>query len=108
MIDLLASPQVFMSSFQSMDSFCPIGPAIVTPDELGDPHSLGIRCSVNGVTKQNSNTNQVLYKYHSGISQNPMLIGRGRKDKVEGSTDPVERISRSRSFCQILIFLNWI
>ena len=42
-----------------MDSFCPIGPAIVTPDELGDPHNLGIRCTVNGVTKQNSNTNQV-------------------------------------------------
>ena len=43
-----------------MDCFSPIGPAIVTPDELGDPHNLGIRCTVNGVTKQNSNTNQVL------------------------------------------------
>ena len=43
-----------------MDGFSPIGPAIVTPDELGDPHNLGIRCTVNGVTKQNSNTNQVM------------------------------------------------
>ena len=43
-----------------MDCFSPIGPAIVTPDELGDPHNLGIRCTVNGVTKQNSNTNQVM------------------------------------------------
>ena len=46
-----------------MDSFCPIGPAIVTPDKLGDPHNLGIRCTVNGVTKQNSNTNQVPNDY---------------------------------------------
>jgi len=46
---------------KAMDCFSPIGPAIVTPDELGDPHNLGIRCTVNGVTKQNSNTNQLVF-----------------------------------------------
>lgn len=47
---------------KAMDGFCPLGPAIVTPDELGDPHSLGLRCRVNGVTKQDSNTNQLVHK----------------------------------------------
>ena len=42
--------------------FFALGPAIVTPDELGDPHNLGIRCSVNGVLQQNSNTNQLVFK----------------------------------------------
>jgi 2-keto-4-pentenoate hydratase/2-oxohepta-3-ene-1,7-dioic acid hydratase in catechol pathway len=37
------------------------GPAVVTVDELGNPHNLGIRCSVNGVMKQNSNTNQLVF-----------------------------------------------
>ncbi len=45
-----------------MDSFAPIGPAIVTTDEIGDPHALGIRCLLNGVPVQNSNTNQLVHK----------------------------------------------
>lgn len=47
---------------KAMDNFCPLGPSIVTPDELGDPHNLGLRCRVNGVTKQDSNTNQLVHK----------------------------------------------
>ncbi len=35
-----------------MDAYAPIGPAIVTTDEIGDPHTLGIRCFLNGVTVQ--------------------------------------------------------
>jgi 2-keto-4-pentenoate hydratase/2-oxohepta-3-ene-1,7-dioic acid hydratase in catechol pathway len=37
------------------------GPVVVTCDELGDPHNLGIRCKVNGETKQDSNTNQLVF-----------------------------------------------
>ncbi|KAH3790064.1 fumarylacetoacetate hydrolase domain-containing protein 2-like isoform X1 [Dreissena polymorpha] len=47
---------------KAMFQFCPLGPAVVTPDELGDPHNLGLRCRVNGVTKQESNTNQLVHK----------------------------------------------
>lgn len=47
---------------KAMDGFCPLGPAIVTPDELGDPHNLGLRCRVNDVIKQDSNTNQLVHK----------------------------------------------
>lgn len=47
---------------KAMDGFCPLGPAIVTKDELPNVHNLGIRCSVNGVTKQNSTTAQLVFK----------------------------------------------
>ena len=33
---------------KTFDGFAPIGPEIVTPDEIEDPHALGIRCFVNG------------------------------------------------------------
>jgi len=47
---------------KAFDTFAPIGPAIVTPDELGDAHKLGIRCVRNGVIVQNSNTDQLVFK----------------------------------------------
>ncbi|CAG9794819.1 unnamed protein product [Diatraea saccharalis] len=47
---------------KSMDTFCPIGPWIVTSDEIGDPQKLDIECSVNGELKQNSNTCQLVHK----------------------------------------------
>lgn len=47
---------------QSMDTFCPLGPWIVTHDEIGDPQQLNIGCSLNGVEKQKSNTRQLVHK----------------------------------------------
>ncbi len=46
---------------KNFDNFCPIGPEIVTADELGDPHRLGIRCSVNGEVLQDSSTDQLIF-----------------------------------------------
>lgn len=47
---------------KSLDTFCPIGPCIVTTDEITDPHNLGLRTIVNGKTMQDSNTRELLYK----------------------------------------------
>jgi len=47
---------------KTFDNYCPIGPAIVTTDELGDAHKLGIRCYLNGKEVQNSNTEQMVFK----------------------------------------------
>lgn len=52
---------------KTMDDFCPLGPAIVTPDALSDPHKLGLRCRVNGETMQESNTEQLIFKTASLI-----------------------------------------
>ncbi|CAG0900637.1 unnamed protein product [Darwinula stevensoni] len=47
---------------KSMDTFCPMGPVLVTQDEIPDPHNLGIRCRVNGIVKQDSNTNNLIHR----------------------------------------------
>ena len=39
---------------KGIDTFCPLGPWIVTPDELGDPHDLRMELRVNGETRQES------------------------------------------------------
>ncbi|HVB05531.1 MAG TPA: fumarylacetoacetate hydrolase family protein [Acidimicrobiales bacterium] len=44
---------------KSGDGFKPIGPCIVTPDELGDPHALQVRLSVDGVLRQDYNTSDM-------------------------------------------------
>lgn len=47
---------------KTFDTFAPIGPEIVTSDEVGDPHALGIRCILNGDTVQDSTTAQLIFK----------------------------------------------
>ncbi|MDQ2908750.1 MAG: fumarylacetoacetate hydrolase family protein [Candidatus Eremiobacteraeota bacterium] len=46
---------------KSLDESCPIGPWIVTADEVGDPHKLDIALRVNGETKQTANTEQMIF-----------------------------------------------
>ncbi len=46
---------------KSLDGYCPMGPWIVTADEIPDPHALGLRLRVNGVVKQESNTRLMIY-----------------------------------------------
>jgi 2-keto-4-pentenoate hydratase/2-oxohepta-3-ene-1,7-dioic acid hydratase in catechol pathway len=46
---------------KTFDGFAPIGPEIVTPDEIEDPHTLGIRCFVNGEKVQDSSTAQLIF-----------------------------------------------
>jgi 2-keto-4-pentenoate hydratase/2-oxohepta-3-ene-1,7-dioic acid hydratase in catechol pathway len=47
---------------KSRDTFAPLGPYLVTADEIADPHQLQIRLSVNGTVKQNFNTNDMAHK----------------------------------------------
>lgn len=45
---------------KSLDGFTPIGPCIVTPDEIGDACNLSIKSYVNGELRQNSNTSHMI------------------------------------------------
>jgi 2-keto-4-pentenoate hydratase/2-oxohepta-3-ene-1,7-dioic acid hydratase in catechol pathway len=47
---------------KSFPSFCPIGPAIVTADEIQDPHALDIRLSIDGEELQHSNTRELIFR----------------------------------------------
>jgi 2-keto-4-pentenoate hydratase/2-oxohepta-3-ene-1,7-dioic acid hydratase in catechol pathway len=46
---------------KTFDTFAPTGPELVTPDEVPDPHDLGIRLRLNGQTMQDSNTKQLIF-----------------------------------------------
>ena len=47
---------------KGLDGFCPMGPLVVTADEIGDPHRLDISLRVNGVEKQRSNTRHLIFR----------------------------------------------
>lgn len=47
---------------KSFDTFAPIGPAIVTRDEIVDPHALDVRLSIDGEELQHSNTKHLIFK----------------------------------------------
>lgn len=52
---------------KSFDTHAPMGPWIVTADEVGDPHHLGLRCYVNGQQRQKSNTEHLVFNIWSQI-----------------------------------------
>jgi 2-keto-4-pentenoate hydratase/2-oxohepta-3-ene-1,7-dioic acid hydratase in catechol pathway len=46
---------------KSLDGFCPMGPVVVTADEFGDPQSKRLQLRVNGVTKQDGSTSNMIF-----------------------------------------------
>jgi 2-keto-4-pentenoate hydratase/2-oxohepta-3-ene-1,7-dioic acid hydratase in catechol pathway len=53
---------------KSLDSFCPLGPWVVTADELPDPQVLGVRCWVSGELLQDGSTADMFYPVAALIS----------------------------------------
>ncbi len=106
---------------KSLDTFCPMGPALVTADEIGDPQALAISCQVGGRTLQAASTADMYFgvaeiiSYCSqafrlepgdviatgtpggvGIFRNPpVLLGDGDEVVVE-----IERIGRLANRCR--------
>jgi 2-keto-4-pentenoate hydratase/2-oxohepta-3-ene-1,7-dioic acid hydratase in catechol pathway len=46
---------------KSLDGFCPMGPVLVTADEFGDPQAKRLQLRVNGVTKQDGSTGNMIF-----------------------------------------------
>jgi 2-keto-4-pentenoate hydratase/2-oxohepta-3-ene-1,7-dioic acid hydratase in catechol pathway len=80
---------------KSFPTFCPIGPTIVTADEIADPHRLAIGLSIDGEVLQHSNTRELIFKipelieYLSSIT--PLLPG----DIVSTGTPPGVGLGRT-------------
>lgn len=53
---------------KSFDSFGPVGPVLVTTDEIQDPGKLSIRCRLNGQTMQDSCTDQLIFPVNELIA----------------------------------------
>jgi len=106
---------------KSLDTFCPMGPALVTADEIGDPQALAIECRVGGRTLQAASTADMYFGVAAIISycsqafrlepgdviatgtpggvgifrDPPVLLGDGDEVVVE-----IERIGRLRNTCR--------
>lgn len=53
---------------KSFDTFCPLGPCIVTKEEMSDPRGIRLRAVLNGVTMQDSTTSYMIFDVPSVIS----------------------------------------
>lgn len=53
---------------KSMDTFCPLGPAVVAKEFVCDPTELKLRCSVNGVVMQEGNTSDMVHDVYDIVS----------------------------------------
>lgn len=86
---------------KSLDTFCPVGPWVVTSDEIPDPQSLGIRCLVNGQALQDSTTANMLFGVDTlishisqGITLQPGdLIATGTPAGVGFTRDPARHLT---------------
>src|SRR4051794_27281848 len=79
---------------KSIDTFCPIGPWIVTPDEVGDPHALDMRLRVNGEERQQSHMSKMSVTVQEVLSHySPMgysagdILSLGTVSGVAGFSD---------------------
>ncbi len=52
---------------KSFDTFCPVGPIVVTKDEIKDPHNLSIQCKINGQVLQKSSTSDMIFSINEII-----------------------------------------
>jgi 2-keto-4-pentenoate hydratase/2-oxohepta-3-ene-1,7-dioic acid hydratase in catechol pathway len=59
--DIQNRPGIQWFQGKSLDGFCPMGPVLVTADEIGDPQSLHLQLEVNGIRKQDSSTSLMLF-----------------------------------------------
>ena len=86
---------------KGQDSYCPMGPCIVTADEIPDPQTLDLWLTVNGVEKQRNNTSHMLFKVDEliadisqGITLDPGdIIATGTPEGVGAGRDPQEFLS---------------
>jgi len=53
---------------KSFDTFCPLGPCLVTTDEIPDPHRLTIQSEINGKILQDSNTSDMIFDVRTIVS----------------------------------------
>ena len=83
---------------KSLDTFCPIGPIVVTADEFGDPQNKAVKLRVNGVLKQNGHTRDMIFpvdviieSFSRGLSLEPGdIFSTGTPDGVGMGRTPQE------------------
>jgi len=73
---------------KTFDTFAPVGPTLVTRDEVPDPHKLGIRLRLNGKTMQDSSTEQMIFSVAQLVSYLSIIFTLEPGDLVFTGTPP--------------------
>ncbi|MGC3956536.1 MAG: fumarylacetoacetate hydrolase family protein [Verrucomicrobiota bacterium] len=73
---------------KTCDTFCPMGPWIVTADELTDPHNLQIKTTINGEVLQNSNTKELIFDVPALLAYMTKTLTLEPGDTVSTGTPP--------------------
>lgn len=73
---------------KTFDTFAPVGPELVTADEIADPHKLGVRLRLNGQTMQNSNTEQLIFRIEQVVSYVSAIMTLEPGDLIFTGTPP--------------------
>ncbi len=73
---------------KTFDTFAPTGPELVTPDEVPDPHNLGIRLRLNGQTMQDSSTRQLIFGVDELIAYLSQIVTLEPGDLIFTGTPP--------------------
>lgn len=73
---------------KTFDTFCPLGPALVTKDSIPNPHKLGLKCLLNNYTMQDSCTDQLVFKIDECIEWISQFVTLQPGDVILTGTPP--------------------
>jgi 2-keto-4-pentenoate hydratase/2-oxohepta-3-ene-1,7-dioic acid hydratase in catechol pathway len=73
---------------KTFDGFCPVGPCLVTADEVPEPQALAIKCIVNGQVMQNSNTREMIFDVATLVSHLSKFMTLMPGDLIATGTPP--------------------
>jgi 2-keto-4-pentenoate hydratase/2-oxohepta-3-ene-1,7-dioic acid hydratase in catechol pathway len=73
---------------KSCDTFAPLGPFLATKDEIADPHNLNLWLKVNGITRQNSSTKQLIFNVPQVVSYISQFMTLLPGDVISTGTPP--------------------
>jgi 2-keto-4-pentenoate hydratase/2-oxohepta-3-ene-1,7-dioic acid hydratase in catechol pathway len=79
---------------KTFDTFAPLGPHLVTADEVPDPHNLGIRLRLNGQTMQDSSTKQLIFPVEELVAYISQVVTLQPGDLIFTGTPPGVGVAR--------------
>lgn len=79
---------------KTFDTFAPVGPVLVTADEVGDPHKLRIQLRLNGQTMQDSNTAQLIFSVGHVVAYLSQIMTIEPGDLIFTGTPPGVGVAR--------------
>jgi 2-keto-4-pentenoate hydratase/2-oxohepta-3-ene-1,7-dioic acid hydratase in catechol pathway len=80
---------------KSFPTFTPMGPVIVTREEITDPHALGIRLTLSGEVMQNANTRDLIFRIPELIAYISSIVPLKAGDVISTGTPPGVGLGRT-------------